>query len=115
MLEKIKDPHFRGDDISIIIDVETNGQYIRSWYTPHEDENGEILGILGLAINISDQKKAESELISYQENLEKLVEERTKELTGKNKELDKAVKVFVGRELKIRKLEDRIRALEGRN
>ena len=34
----------------------------------------------------------------YKENLEKLVAERTLELEHKNKELDDAMKVFVGRE-----------------
>jgi len=43
---------------------------------------------------------------------EQLLKERTKELEDKNKELDKALKVFVGRELKISDLEKRIREME---
>ncbi len=69
--------------------------------------------IIGAIRDITERKQAEVELAKHREHLEDLVLERTKELEDKNKELDRTMKVFVGRELKIRDLENRIRALEG--
>ena len=64
--------------------------------------------------DISEQKKTEAELKNYRENLEELVSNRTKELETKNNELDNAMKVFVGREMKIRELNKKIQRLEDR-
>lgn len=64
--------------------------------------------------DITDRRQAEKELAMYHEQLEEMVENRTRELEDKNKELDKAMKVFVGRELKIRDLEGKIKVLEGK-
>jgi hypothetical protein len=41
-----------------------------------------------------------------------LVAKRTEELTTKNIELDRAIKAFVGRELKIRALEKELKELK---
>jgi PAS domain S-box-containing protein len=68
----------------------------------------------GAMIDISERKQAEEELTKHRENLEEMVLERTKELETKNKELDIAMKVFVGREQKIRDLEKRLGAFEGK-
>lgn len=71
--------------------------------------------INSLVLNVRDitkQKEVEEELAKHRENLEESVKERTKKLEDKNRELDRAMKVFVGRELKIRDLEQRIKALE---
>jgi len=53
-------------------------------------------------------------LNKYRDQLEVLVQERTAELESKNKELSNAMKVFVGREMTIRDLQARIKALGGR-
>lgn len=55
-----------------------------------------------------------SERKGYELKLEELVNERTIELEQKVKDMDATMKVFVGRELTIRKLEERIRAFEGK-
>jgi len=49
------------------------------------------------------------------EHLEQLVEECTKELTENNKELEMMNDLFVGREMKVIELKDRIRELEMQN
>jgi len=70
--------------------------------------------LVGMGMDVSELKKVENELKKHREHLEELVKERTKDLETKNKELDNAMKVFVGRELAIRNLQERIRALEGK-
>lgn len=62
--------------------------------------------------DITERKKSELELEKYQEKLEELVMERTRELEEKNKELKKFNKLFIGREFKIKELKDRIKMLE---
>lgn len=81
-----------------------------STYLVYDSEGKEIY--TGSSIDISERKKIEKELAIYREHLEDLVSERTKELEQKNKELDSAMKVFIGRELKIRNLQNRINALD---
>lgn len=66
-------------------------------------------------IDITKRKLAEKELNKYKDQLEDLIDERTSELQKKNEELDNALKVFVGRELTIKQLENRISELENRN
>jgi len=63
---------------------------------------------------LAARKQAEENLKKQHEYLEELVKERTEELEDKNKELDNMLKVFVGRELTIKKLQERIRLLGGR-
>ncbi|MCK4922275.1 MAG: PAS domain-containing protein [Bacteroidales bacterium] len=77
-------------------------------------EDGKPLRISGTHLNITERKEAEEELGKHREHLEELVRERTKELEDKNKELDNALLVFVGREQTIKDLEERVRALGGR-
>ena len=68
---------------------------------------------VAIIYDITERKQAEKELAKYSEQLEEMVKERTKELEEKNQELDRALKVFVGRELTIKNLQNRIRELEG--
>jgi exonuclease VII small subunit len=60
----------------------------------------------------TEKKQAEEKLKRHREHLEELVGERTKELEEKNAELDRAMKMFVGRELTIKNLQKRISSLE---
>jgi PAS domain-containing protein len=63
-------------------------------------------------IDITERKRAEAALADYREHLESLVRERTVALEKKNAELAKANKLFVGRELRMIELKERIRELE---
>lgn len=57
---------------------------------PFQDENGEWL-VAEVNVDISERKKAEEELRKHQDQLEKMVEERTTELTATNEELQQEI------------------------
>ncbi len=75
---------------------------------------GEPLYLANISRDITERKKSEKELRMYRNQLEVIVSERTKELEEKNKKLDDAMKVFVGREMKINELENRIKLMGGK-
>jgi len=52
------------------------GECFRNWYSPHVNTEGETV-LLGLSVNITDQKQAESKLQEYQEKLRALAAELT--------------------------------------
>jgi chemotaxis family two-component system sensor kinase Cph1 len=90
------------------------------YYVPPDDFLGEeqpAKEIERLLTNIKNREMVEEELQRHQERLEELVKElrdRTKELERRNYELEQMNKAFVGRELKMVELKERIRELEGR-
>ena len=55
--------------------------------TPMKNRNGKMLGFLGIAKDVTEQKKLEKQLQDYTENLEQIVEKRTQELEKKNRTL----------------------------
>jgi PAS domain S-box-containing protein len=86
------------------------------------DEKGEITGYLGTNLDISEHKLAEEELAKYRGNLEELVNERTLELEGankdlliKNKELERFNDLFADREFRIKELREKVKELENKN
>jgi DNA-binding response OmpR family regulator len=65
-----------------------------------------------LALELAERKRAEEALNRLNEELEERVRERTKELERRNYELEQINKVFVGRELRMAELKERIKDLE---
>jgi sigma-B regulation protein RsbU (phosphoserine phosphatase) len=57
---------------------------------PLKDEAGNVVGLIGIARDITQQKRAEEVLRQSHEELEKRVTERTAELSAKNAELGRA-------------------------
>ena len=54
--------------------------YVASYWVLHKDNNGKPVAIIEVNNDITELKKAEEKLEDYRRNLEKLVEERTKQL-----------------------------------
>ncbi|MDA3928842.1 MAG: PAS domain S-box protein [Prolixibacteraceae bacterium] len=94
--------------------VEGFDHWVRTNKIPLKDKTGKTMGVLGTSEDITEKQQAEEELKKYRDQLEILVQERTAELESKNKELNNAMKVFVGREMTIRDLQARIKALGGK-
>jgi PAS domain S-box-containing protein len=82
--------------------------------TPLRDQQGQIVGILGIFWDITEKKKMEIELRLHRDELEKLVKERTAELEEKNIQLERFNKLFVGREFRVKELKEQIKDLENR-
>ncbi|MBK9446861.1 MAG: PAS domain-containing protein [Betaproteobacteria bacterium] len=55
-------------------------KWFETYKAPVVDENGELLGTVGFARDISERKDVEATIARHQENLESLVVERTREL-----------------------------------
>lgn len=68
--------------------------------------------VLVSLVDITERKLAEEQLKTLNEELEKRVRTRTAEIEAKNVELEKMNRMFVGRELRMVELKDRIRELE---
>ncbi|MGD0845334.1 MAG: PAS domain S-box protein [Geobacteraceae bacterium] len=84
------------------------------------DERG-IIAIEGIVTDITERKKSEVELRKLNEELstlnaelEQRVKQRTVELEEKNADLQKMNRIFVGRELRMAELKEKIKELEER-
>ncbi len=76
------------------------------------DEHGQVAGIVGAFQDITERKQAEEALLKLNQDLDRRVKDRTTELEAKNKELARMNRLFVGRELRMVELKQRIRGLE---
>ena len=77
------------------------------------NDDGSVESIIATGIDITERKQAEEELAEYQENLEELVEERTREVKAINRELE-AFSYSVSHDLRapLRSIEGFSQALE---
>jgi PAS domain S-box-containing protein len=79
--------------------------------TPVKDEQGKVIGILGIFWDIADRKHVDDELKKYRERLEELVEERTAELRNANEQLEREIAERRRAEEVLRESEKRYRIL----
>lgn len=61
-------------------DVSGKTRWFQAIKTPHYDETGKIVGLVGIARDITDRKMMEEEIRQHRDHLEELVAQRTEEL-----------------------------------
>lgn len=70
--------------------IDPTGQ--QKWYLTNKlpllDESNTVIGLVGMSLDITEQKRSEEELRKYQDQLEQLVEARTSELEDRLRELN---------------------------
>jgi len=59
------------------VNVEDN--YFSNWHTPHKNKSGEVIGLLGLSVNITKRKKAELDLQESVAEVQSLKDQLEKE------------------------------------
>lgn len=74
----------------------------------------QIVEVFSVGTDITDRRRAEEEIHKLNIELEQRIRERTKELEAKNAELQRMNKLFVGRELRMIELKERIKEMEER-
>jgi PAS domain S-box-containing protein len=62
-------------------------ELVQTIKTPVYDDEGKVIGMLGIARDITSRKKAEEELEQHRHHLEELVEERTSDLEKAHRQL----------------------------
>jgi len=75
-------------------------------------EDDSVMGAVIVFQDISERKRAEEKIMTLNAELEQRVRERTAELVDKNAELERMNRLFVGRELRMVELKQRILELE---
>lgn len=97
-------------DLSWTKDGKPNCWFIRA--VPEFDANGIVVSALTIWSDITERKQSEEQIQKLNEELEQRVQERTAELETKNAELERTIRLFVGRELRMVELKEQIKALE---
>lgn len=85
-----------------------------SWQNGELWEQGKVTGTISFGIDITERGQAEEEIRKLNRVLEQRVKERTIELEEKNAEIKRMNRLFVGRELRIVELKEKVKALEKR-
>lgn len=79
---------------------------------PVKNSNGTVEALILSLVNVTERIRAQEDLRKLNEELEGRVRERTAEMERNNAELEKMNKMFVGRELRMIELKERIQELE---
>jgi PAS domain S-box-containing protein len=79
---------------------------------PLHDEQGNFAGSFAMFTDITERKQAEEEINKLNEDLEQKVDKRTQELKKTIALLEETNRMFVGRELRMAELKERIAHLE---
>ncbi len=95
------------DDLQVIRSRQPRINIDESWETkdgirwvstskiPYLDEKGEVIGVIGVSIDVTDRKLAEEELKKYRDQLEDMVKQRTVDLSNVLNEVKETVNILV--------------------
>lgn len=116
-VDKIINEQIRRDGYSDVFEIE----YRRKDYSTfpvevrlflYKDQEGEDAGMWAIVRDITERKKMEQELTYLNISLEKKVEQKTKELQERVKELERFYQATIDRELRMKEMRTRIEELE---
>ncbi len=104
--------------VPMIVKKKVVGVIIIQSYTDRDAFSEEDLKVIELVANqlsiFIEKKRDEEELVRHRENLEGLVNERTKELEERTRDLERYNKAFIEREFRIKELRDQVKDLKSR-
>ena len=78
------------DKGELVVDGKLQTFYFNFSYKALRNFNGEIYGILNMAVDVTEQVETKQKIKESEANLQKRVQERTVELENKNKELERS-------------------------
>lgn len=89
--------HSRQSKINIDESWETEKgiQWVSTSKIPYMDEKGEVVGVIGVSIDVTERKLAEEELKKYRDQLEDMVKQRTADLSNVLMEVKETVNILV--------------------
>jgi PAS domain S-box-containing protein len=75
--------------------TKTGNRWVSTSKIPNLDEKGEVIGIIGVSMDVTERKLAEEELKKYRDQLEDMVKKRTADLSNVLMEVKETVNVLV--------------------
>ena len=69
------DKALKGETVRFEISV--NGRIFRNWYTPHKGKGGEVIGLFGLSVDVTEQLKSKEIIKASEERLAGFIESAT--------------------------------------
>ncbi|MGB5062655.1 MAG: PAS domain-containing protein [Candidatus Competibacter sp.] len=92
-------------------DIRGEQRTFQSTQWPYRDADGRIIGVIGIARDITTRKQTEEQLRHARDELETRVRERTTELVAANQTLERLIAARVQTEIALRDSEERFRQL----
>ncbi len=92
-------------------DIRGEQRIFQSTKWPYRDADGRIIGVIGIARDITERKQTEEQLRHARDELETRVRERTAELVAANQTLERLIAARVHTEIALRDSEERFRQL----
>lgn len=91
-MKEVDELAFSGRKVSVVRPIYINGEkhFFHRVQVPMIDANGKVTGINGIVRDVTEQIHLMEELQQYRNHLEKLVDEKSKELKEKTKKLEAA-------------------------
>jgi PAS domain S-box-containing protein len=76
-------------------ETKTGNRWVSTSKIPYMDETGEVIGVIGVSIDVTERKLAEEELKKYRDQLEDMVKQRTADLSKVLMEVKETVNILV--------------------
>jgi PAS domain S-box-containing protein len=76
-------------------ETKSGRRWVSTSKIPYINEKGEVVGVIGISIDVTERKLAEEELKKYRDNLEEMVKKRTADLSDILIEVKETVNILV--------------------